>query len=205
TDTYALIITWHGMIIHRHYNDVPYSIKEMVPSNKVEGAEDTVYNDGTNATPINQFLKVILPTIIDPVEVDGIKRLIHIWQNKLNNLLVVMSERYVISATAESVAEFMEDEGISGIRDRVLSKEISIDEGEREFADYVRTSHSIANNTLTLLSRTGGVAINQAYQKTIIRGKVFDLNNSIMPNAITVPYAHGITNLADMLGERNAA
>ncbi|TQH36498.1 hypothetical protein, partial [Pseudomonas aeruginosa] len=25
------------------------------------------------------------------------------------------------------------------------------------------------------------------------------------PNAITVPYAHGITNLADMLGERNAA
>lgn len=205
TDTYALIITWHGMIIHRHYNDVPYSIKEMVPSNKVEGAEDTVYNDGTNATPINQFLKVILPTIIDPVEVDGIKRLIHIWQNKLNNLLVVMSERYVISATAESVAEFMEDEGISGIRDRVLSKEISIDEGEREFADYVRTAHSIANNTLTLLSRTGGVAINQAYQKTIIRGKVFDLNNSIMPNAITVPYAHGITNLADMLGERNAA
>lgn len=205
TDTYALIITWHGMIIHRHYNDVPYSIKEMVPSNKVEGGEDTVYNDGTNATPINQFLKVILPTIIDPVEVDGIKRLIYIWQNKLNNLLVVMSERYVISATAESVAEFMEDEGISGIRDRVLSKEISIDEGEREFADYVRTSHSIANNTLTLLSRTGGVAINQAYQKTIIRGKVFDLNNSIMPNAITVPYAHGITNLADMLGERNAA
>jgi len=205
SDTFVLMLTWVGLIIHRRYNDVPYSVDELIPSNVVEGAKEIVYDDNTNAIPINTFLRRIMPTKHDPVEIDGIKMLIHIWQNKLNNLIVVMSEQSAISATAESVAEFMEDDGIMAIRDDILAKKITIDEGEELFSSYIREAPSLGQNTVALLARTGGVSINQAYQTTEIRGGVFDLSNAIMPNAVMVPYAHGITNLADSLGERNAA
>lgn len=205
SDTYAMMLTWQGLIVHRSYNDVPYSIKELVPSNKDGVRKDVVYNDQTLATPVNWALETVMPDIDDPVENDQIKRLIHMWQNKLNNMIVVMSETSVISATAESVAELMEDPGVMAIRDDILSHKVSIDDAEKVFADYLRDSETLNNNTMALLARTGGVSINQAFQTTIIRGSVFDLNNTINPNAVMVPYAHGITNLADSLGERNSS
>jgi len=205
SDTFVLMLTWQGLIVHRHYNDVPYLLEELIPSNKVGDRPDIVYDDDTKAIPINMFLRRIMPTIHNPVEADAIKRLIHIWQNKLNNLSVVMSERSVISATDVSVAEFMEDEAIMDIRDRILAKEITIDEGEVEFTSLIRNPEYQPNNVMALLARTGAVSINQAYQKTVMRGGTFDLNNRIMPNAVVVPYAHGITNAADSLGERNAS
>lgn len=205
SDTYSMMLTWQGLIVHRAYNDEPYSIKELVPSNKDGINKDVVYDDRTLATPINNVLERIMPGIHDPVVTDQIKRLIHIWQNKLNNMIVVMSETSVISATAESVAELMEDEGVMAIRDDILAHRIDIDDGEKVFADYIRDSDTLNNNIMALLARTGGVSINQAFQTTVIRGSVFDLNNTINPNAVRVPYAHGITNLADSLGERNSS
>lgn len=205
SDTFALMVTWVGLIVHRAYDDWPYSIKELVVSNKVNDCPEVTYGDETMATPINVFLRELMPNMHDPAEVDFVKVLIFIWQNKLNNLCVVMSESSAISATAESVAEFMEDEGIMEIRDNILDKKITIDEGEVQFSTHVKKSLSLKDNTVALLARTGGVSINQAYQTALMRGGVFCLNNSIMPNAVMVPYAHGITNLADSLGERNAA
>lgn len=205
TDTYMLMLSWVGLILHRHYNDVPYLVKELIPSNKVGDNRPISYDNDTNAIPIQNFLQRVGPTIHDPMEFDWIKTRIHIWQNKLNNLMVVMSERSAISATAESVAELMEDEDMMAIRDDILAKKITIDEGEERFSALIRESPNLNHNTLALLARTGSVSINQAYQTSIIRGGVFDLNNAIMPNAVMVPYAHGITNLADSLGERNAA
>lgn len=35
SDTYVLMLTWLGLIIHRHYNHIPYSVKELIPSNKL--------------------------------------------------------------------------------------------------------------------------------------------------------------------------
>lgn len=202
---FAMMLTWQGLIVHRKYNDVPYSIDELVPSNKNPAHKEVVYNDDTLAIPVNWVLEKVMPDIDDPVETDSIKRQIHIWQTKLNNMIVVMSEASVISATAESVAELMEDIGIMDIRDRILSHEISIDDGEKVFSNYLREAESLNTNTMALLARTGGVSINQAFQTTIIRGSVFDLNNTIFPNSVNVPYAHGITNLADSLGERNSS
>lgn len=202
---FAMMLTWQGMIVHRAYNHVPYSIDELVPSNTNPAFKEIVYNDHTLATPVNWALGKVMPDIDDPVENDSIKRKVHIWQTKLNNMIVVMSEASVISATAESVAELMEDIGIMDIRDRILAHEISIDDGEKVFSNYLRDAESLSTNTMALLARTGGVSVNQAFQTTIIRGSVFDLNNTIFPNAVTVPYAHGITNLADSLGERNSS
>lgn len=207
SDTFALLITWLGLITHRRYNDVPYSVKELVPSNKVKVNEDRyiVYDDNCNAIPIEYMQEKLLPHIHDPERVDRIKIDIHIWQNKLNNLSVVMSQRSAISASAESVGDLMRDPGVMQIRDDILNKVTSIDEGEDKFSAYVRKSPTLEHNVMALLARTGGVSINQAFQLSVIRGGVFSLNNTIHPNAVPVPYAHGNTNLADALGERNGA
>lgn len=203
TDTFALMLTWQGMLIHRHerYNHVPYSIKELIPSNKDGSGKDVVYNDKTLAIPVNYILGEVMPHIHDPVENDYIKVMVYNWQTKLNNLIVVMSETSVISATAESVAELREDPGVVEIRRQVNSKEITIDEGEELFGSYLKESPTLNTNTMALLARTGGVSINQAYQKAVVRGSVFDLNNTIQPNAVMSNYSEGITNLADALGD----
>jgi len=201
TDTYALMLTWQGLIVHRRYNNVPYSIKELVPSNQDGTGKEIVYNDKTLAIPVNYILQEVMPHIDDPVENDFIKVMVYNWQTKLNNLIVVMTERSIISAQAESVLELRDDPGITEIRDKVRAKKISIDEGEALFSDYIKTAPSLNNNTVALLARTGGVSINQAYQTAGIRGAVFDLGNGILPNPIYSNYAEGIVNLADSLGD----
>lgn len=205
TDTYALLLTWQGLIVHRHYNEIPYSIKELVTSNKTPGNKEVVYNDKTLSIPVNYSLQEIMPKIHDPVENDQIKQMVYIWQIKLNNLLVVMSERSVISATAESVAELMEDPGIIDIREQVRTKKISVDEGEDLFSVYIREAETLNFNVMALMARTGGVSVNQAYQKAIARGAVFDLGNTIMPNAVMSNYGEGIVNLADALGDSKSS
>lgn len=204
TDTQALMQTWQGLIVHRHYDHIPYSIKEVIPSNKVEKRE-IVYNDDEYTTPINFFLEEIMQNMHDPNEIDHIKIMIFIWQTKLNNLLSVMSERYVLSATAECVDELMQDKGIEDIKHRVMTGEITIDDGEKEFSVYMKEAESLNFNTFALLARTGGVAVNQAYQMTIVRGACFDLNNKIFPNAVMSAYAEGIVDPADAMAEGKGA
>ena len=197
TDTYDLMLSWYGLGIHRQFNGEKYAIDEIV--------DCKVYNEESLAEPINRFLNRIMVTMYSPLQSDLIKRLIYVWQCKLNNFLVVMTEGYAISADAECVAELMDDPGIVAIRERVTNLEISIDEGEVEFIAYMESSPTLDYNTFALLARTGGVAYNMAYQTTICRGAVFDLNNQIFPNAIHDSYGTGITNLADSLAEIKGA
>lgn len=206
TDTYALMLTWVGLIVHRHYPKVKYSIEQLIPSNKATGEKKSiVYNDDTLAIPINYTLKRVMIDVDDPVENDDIKLMVYNWQCILNNVITVLSEEAVISATAGDVADLMDDPGIVEIIDRVRAGKVSIDEGEDLFAEYIKTSETLDYNTMTLLTRTGGVSINQAYQTVGVRGAVFDLNNSIQPNAIMDNYAKGIGNLADNLGDSRSS
>lgn len=196
TCTYDLMLSWYGLIVHRGFNDEKYSIDEIVSC--------SVYNEDM-AEPINRFLNRIMVNMYDPVMSDYVKRLIYVWQCKLNNYLVATTEGFAISADAECVSEVMKDPGIIELRRRVLEGEISIDDGEVEFINYMETSPTLDYNTFALLARTGGVQYNQAYQTVICRGAVFDLNNQIFPNPIMDSYATGITNLADSLAEIKGA
>lgn len=197
SDTYNLMLSWYGLIVHRQFNEEKYHLDEIV--------DCKVYNEDSLAEPINCFLNRIMVTMYDPVQSDLIKRLIYIWQCKLNNFLVATTEGHAISADAECVSEVQQDPGIIELRNRVLTGKISIDDGEQEFITYMETSPSLDYNTFALLARTGGVQYNQAYQTIICRGAVFDLNNQIFPNPIYDSYATGITNLADSLAEIKGA
>lgn len=199
SDSYAMMLTWQGLNIHRKYPEVPYSISELIPSPRDEKHKNIVYNDKTLKIPLDYVLGIVGPRIDDPEEIDGVKRLIHSWQAKLNNMITVMSERSIISARAECVDDLKMDPGIIEICEKVWNNEISIDEGEVLFSDYIRTAESLVGNTVALMARTGGVSINQAYQLAVARGNTFDLCNAIAPNAIMSNYAEGIVNQVDVL------
>jgi hypothetical protein len=201
SDTYALMLTWQGMIIHRQYPEVPYHVSELIPSPRDEKHKNIVYNDKTLKIPLDYVLGIVGPQVDDPLEMDSVKRLIHAWQAKLNNMITVMSERSILSARAECVDELMLDPGIVDIRNKVQSCEVSIDDGEQLFSEYIKTAESLNTNTVALMARTGGVSINQAYQLAIVRGAVFDLPNTILPNPIMSNYAEGIVNQTDVLGD----
>ena len=201
SDTYALMLTWQALIVHREYPEVPYDIAELIPSPREEKHKNIVYNGKTLKMPLDHILGIIGPQIDDPLENDSIKRLIHAWQAKLNNMITVMTERSIISARAECVDELMMDPGVIEIRDKVMNEEVSVDDGEVLFKDYILSSETLKDNTVVLMARTGGVSINQAYQLAIIRANVFDLPNNILPNAIKSNYGEGIVNQADVLGD----
>ena len=200
SDSYALMLTWQGLLIHRKYNDIPYSIDELVPSPREEKYRNIVYNDRALKIPLDYILG-IKGDLADPVENDHNKRLIHAWQAKLNNMITVMTERSIISARAECVDELMLNPGIIEIRRMVRNREISIDDGENMFSDHIRNDESLINNTVALMTRTGGVSVNQAYQLACLRANVFDLSNNILPNAIMSNYAEGIVDQIDVLGD----
>lgn len=204
TDTQSLMLTWQGLSVHRAYNEYPYHVNEVI---KVftPGENLKVYDDKTLAKPLNNFLPIVMRKMYNPVETDGIKMLIHIWTAKINNLLTAMTERYAISVSIDDVIIVMDDPGVKEIKRKVMDGEVTIDEGERLFIDYVRTSPTLDDAYFAVLCRTGGTNFNQAYQTIICRGATFDLNKSIFPNAIKSAFADGIVNLADSLTERNSA
>jgi len=204
SDTQSMILTWEGLIIHRKYNDFKYSISEVISIYR-RNQRNQVCEDNMLAHPLNTFMPIVMHDMKDPVETDYIKMMIHIWQAKTNNVLTAMTERYGISVTSDDLIEIMEDPGIIDIKERVLSREITIDEGEHEFNYYMANSETLDNAKLALLCRTGGTSYNQAYQSVIVRGAVFDINNSIFPNPVMTSYAENITNLADSLAEKNSA
>lgn len=201
SDTYAMMLTWQGLIIHRQYPEVPYSVEELIPSPREEKHKNIVYNDKTLKIPLDHILGVIGPEVHDPMEMDSVKRLIHAWQAKLNNMITVMSERSIMSARAECVDELVQHPAIAEIRRKVRACEITVDEGEELFSDVIRTDDTLRNNTVALMARTGGVSVNQAYQLGVVRGAVFDLPNTILPNPIMSNYAEGIVNQVDVLGD----
>lgn len=196
TDTYVMMLSWYGLSVHAGLEQIksfPYLINEVV--------QGEFYNDDILKHPINTYLKRFMEFNQHPEIVDKVKILIWIWQNKLNNYLTVMTERYAISATAEDIVELIDTEFIQDLRYRIISGQITINEGESEFSTWVLTEDSIENNNFIMLSRIGAVSINQGYQTVVMRGAVFDLNNRILPNPIYDSYAEGIVNHGDSLGE----
>lgn len=199
TNTYDVMISWYGLQVHRYFESVisrPYSIKEMVKT--------TVYNDETIQTPINYYLYEVLLEVHDFPSLDFIKQLLFAWKTKLYNFFTVFGETGPVSATAECVVEVMDHEFVVELKRKIMDNEISIDQGESDFKQWVKDTEDLEDNVFIMMCKTGGVSINQAYQMVVIRGCVFDINKHILPNPIESSYAEGVVNLADSLGEKCA-
>lgn len=196
TDTYNMLFSWYGLSVHRQMEQIesyPYLINEILNCK--------VYNNETLKQPIDNYLKRFMVTHQHPEIVDRIKILLWVWQNKLNNALTVMTERYAISARAEDIVELIDTEFIQDLRERIILNKITINEGESEFSTWILTDPDISGNTFVMLCRVGGVSVNQGYQNIVVRGAGFDLNNRILPNSILDSYAEGIVDHADSLVE----
>lgn len=196
TDTYVMMLSWYGLSVHRGLEEIssfPYLINEVIQCD--------IYNNVTLKHPIDTYLKRFMEFNQHPEIVDRVKILVWVWQNKLNNFLTVMTERYAISATAEDIVELVDTEFIQDLRLRIITGKITINEGESEFSTWALTDSEIENNNFIMLSRIGAVSINQGYQTIVMRGATFDLNNRILPNPIYDSYAEGIVDHADSLAE----
>lgn len=198
TDTYKLAINWYGLLIHRDYGDrYPYLLEEV--------SEFPIVENKLLMEPIETLLQRLMPDVDDPFETDQIKQRIYEWQIKLNNFLSIIGQGGEISASATDVEEVISDPEIMDIKERLNRNEITTDEAEDEFKEVILHSETLPVNSPVMLSRTGGVSVNQGFQTMIRRGSVFDLNNQILPNQVKPSFAEGIVNAADALGENRGA
>lgn len=205
TDTWALSVNWFGLILHRYFNHYPYLIDEVLVLKAKTGGRNSFINDDVLQKVMNNLLGRILPDINDPEVYDFIKQLIFAWQTQLHNFLCIKAEVGVVSARAMDVLEVYNHPRVKSIKERLLSKEITMSEAAGEFHEVMMDEADFDRSVLALLYRTGGVNGTQTFQLVIARGSVFDLNSEIMPNEILSSYCEGVNNLADSLADSKGA
>lgn len=204
TDTWTLAVNWFGLIIHRHFLDEPFLIDECVTLLQEDGSLGFHDNKLINA-PLNAFLRRIMGKYDDPGFYDYIKQLLYVFHNMVHNYLTIRSEAGVVSATAFDVEFIYSHPLIEDIRYRVKTGITTIADGQKEFDKVMMTNHDFDKSVFALLYRTRGISVIQSFQLLIVRGKVFDLNNVILPKEVKSNYSEGITDLTDSLSDSKGA
>lgn len=204
TDTWSLALSWFSLIVHRHYNDEPYDIDEVVVLKNKDGRQAFI-DDGLLKTPIDNFLARLMPKYDDPVFYDWIKQLVFTWHNQCHNYLALKSETAVVSARSIDILHVYQHPKVMDLKKRVQDRTTSLADAGIEFDQIMMTEPAFDKSVFGLLYRTRSVSSVQSFQLVIARGDVFDLNNVILPNTVMTSYADGITNLADSLGDSKGA
>lgn len=204
TDSWMLALTWFSLILHRHFNDLPYHINELAVLKSKEGRQAFI-DDGVLQKPLDNFLERLMPLYDDPKFYDFVKQLVFTWLNQSHNYLAIKGETGVVSARAVDIVHVYRNPKIADLKQRVLERKTTLADAGVEFENIMMTEPDFDKSVFGLLYRTRSVNSTQSFQLIISRGDVFDLNNVILPNTVMTSYADGITNLADSLGDSKGA
>lgn len=204
TDTWCLGITWFSLGVHRHFDEEPYYVDEVVVLNNKDGRQDFIDNKKLQDV-INKFLERIMLLRDDPVFYDMIKQLAFVWLNQAHNYFALISEDGAVSASSVEISVIINHPRIRDIRERVKGKKVTIEQGLNEFESVMMTEPAFDRTVFGLLYRTRAVSAIQSFQLTVARGDVTDLNSTILPNTVLDAYADGIVNLADSLADSKGA
>lgn len=204
TDSWMLAFTWFSCIVHRHFNDEPYHIDEVVVLKAQKNRQAFVDDNGLK-TPIDNFLERLMPKYDEPEFYDFIKQLVFTWHNQTHNYLCIKSETGPVSARSVDILHVYQHPKISKLKKAVQENKMNLSDAGKEFDTIMMTDPAFDKTVFGLLYRTKAVDTIQSFQLVVARGDVFDLNNVILPNTVKTSYADGITNLADSLGDSKGA
>lgn len=201
TDTMLLGMNWFGFIIHRHFPDEPYTVNEVIDLQGRDGYPRYI-DDKLLKRPIDEFLPVVMPKYDSPEFYDLIRQYNFVHQNLLHNYLSIIGQKAVVSARALDVKNIYYHPKIQRIKKERREGKITTKEASIIFNRVMLDETDFDTSIFALLYRTKSLDVIQSYQLLIERGKVFDLNNTILPFNIDNSYAEGIKwHLADSIGE----
>lgn len=200
TDTLLLSFTWFGFILHRHFNEEPYRVSEIIDFSGKKGYS-TFIDDRLLTKPLEEFMPVVMVTRDDPDVYDLVKQLNYVHQNLIHNYLSILGEVAVVSIRAIDVALVYDHPKVQEIKKNRKSNQMTTQDAMTEFDKILRNEPAFDKSLFVLLYRTKGLDKIQSYNLIIERGPVFDLNGRIMPFNIDDSYAEGISNPADSLAD----
>lgn len=204
TDSWMMALTWFGLIVHRHFDEEPYYIDEVIVLKQIKGRQAFI-DDGLLKEPIDNFLGRVMLKYDDPVFYDFIKQLVFTWHNQCHNYLSIKGETGVVAARSLDLVHIYRNPKVADLKERVANGKTNMADAGKEFEQIMMTESDFDKSVFALLYRTRSVSAVQSFQLVIARGDVFDLNNVILPNTVKTSYADGITNLADSLGDSKGA
>ena len=136
TDTWSLALSWFSLLVHRHFNEEPYLVDEVVVLKGKDGRQAFI-DDDLLKNPIDNFLERLMPKYDDPRFYNQIKELVFTWHNQCHNYLALKSENAVVSARSIDVLHVYQHPKVADLKRRVMAHITSLGDAAIEFEDIM--------------------------------------------------------------------
>jgi hypothetical protein len=138
-------------------------------------------------------------------EREPLLKLIYQVTNNIHNDVSKLSESHVASIDILDFIEVVDHPGVKEAVDAVTNDDRSIMLCYETVTDILNNDPKLLKNALTVAVRSEMVNINQVLQCVTVRGKVTEVDGSILPTAILSSYTRGLNSLYDVIAESRSA
>jgi len=187
----------------REYPDTPITYNMYIDS----VLDDKPLTSNTH----NKLIDNIYIDIINKYHLHTPKSKEHIWkliyevvsdyQNNLNTL----SSEYVTSIDILDFIELVENDKIKSTVENTVDDYKSIEVCYNKVKDVIKNEEKIQNNPIVIAIKAGLVNINQVLQTIAVRGKVTEVDGTILPRAIMSNFTKGLTDIYEYAAESRSA
>jgi len=143
--------------------------------------------------------------VTDPIEKEGILEDFYTLTVRLQNELPKYTSTHVTTIDILDFIELVDHPVISEQIDKTINTYKSINECYDVVRDVVYNDCNFRHNSVVVAVNAKLVSINQVLQAVAVRGKVTEVDGSILPNAVMSNLTNGLTNLYDFVAESRSA
>lgn len=137
----------------------------------------------------------------DTPEAENVLDLMFEIHNRINNVMVIESERHLASISYYDFIEITQHPVIKTAIDACEPNHNAIAALYKTIQYVINTDPSIADNSLVIAIKTKMVNINQILQCIGIRGFVTEVDGQVLAVPVMTNYTRGITTLYDLIAE----
>lgn len=140
-----------------------------------------------------------------PVERESLYRLIYQITNNVYNEVTQLSEPYVTSVDVLDFIQIVEYEPIKEASSKVTGSEASIANCYDVVTNILKKDPYLNNNAVAIAVRADMVSLNQVLQCVSPRGKLTEVDGSILPIPVLSNFTRGLNSLYEYIAESRSA
>ncbi len=140
-----------------------------------------------------------------PIHKEEILEDICILTNKLKNELPRYASAHVTTIDITDFIELVDHPRVAKQIDDTVNTYVSINECYQVVRDVIYNDTTIDTNSVVIAVKASMVNINQVLQAVAVRGKVTEVDGSILPNAVMGNLTNGLTDIYDFVAESRSA
>lgn len=196
------------------YSNIFWDLFRAYPKTKItkEHFVDSVLdNKPLTSNTHNKLIDNILASIVEeyklhtPESMDHILGLIYDVVGKLQNELAKLTDEYVTSIDILDFINIVNHPVVKEATDNVPDNYNAINKCYGIVKDVLYKDESLEHNAVVVAVRAGMVNVNQVLQAVAVRGKLTEVDGSILPTGVLSNFTKGLTSLYEYVAESRSA